>query len=72
MASTADRNARLNQLQQAAQQWATSRTNYLNNQVSTLQAILQGRGGANGVAQAGVTATSDLVVSQINDFLTGG
>lgn len=69
MASVADRNARLDALSKAAQQWSDSRTKYLNNQVSTLKSILQGRGGANGLSQAGVNATSDLVVSQIDDFL---
>jgi hypothetical protein len=71
MSSVAERNQRLDQLVQAATQWANSRTSYLNNNVNTLKAILQGRGGANGLAQAGVNATSGLVVSQIDDFLVG-
>ncbi len=69
MASVADRNARLDALMQAAKQWADSRTTVLNNQVATLKAILQGRTGSERLAQTGVSATSDLVVSEINDFL---
>jgi hypothetical protein len=71
MADTTARNARLNALVAATKAWATSRTNTLNNQVATLQAILQGRSGSNRLAQTGVDAASDLVVSSINDFLTG-
>jgi hypothetical protein len=69
MASVADRNARLDALVQAATQWATSRTNTLQNQVAVLKAILVGRTGSERLAQTSVSATSDLVVSSINDFL---
>jgi hypothetical protein len=69
MASVADRNARLDALVQAATQWANSRTTYLNNQVAVLKSILQGRTGSERLAQTSVSATSDLVVSSINDFL---
>jgi hypothetical protein len=72
MASATDaRNARLNALQSAAQAWATSRTTYLTNQVAVLTNILQGRTGSQQLANAGVAAASDLVVSSINDFLVG-
>jgi hypothetical protein len=69
MASVDDRNARLDALVQAATQWANDRTAYLNNQVATLKSILQGRTGSERLAQTSVSATSDLVVSSINDFL---
>lgn len=69
MASVADRNARLDALAAAAQAWADTRTAQLNSQVSTLKAILQGRTGSERLAQAGVSAASDLVVTEIDAFL---
>jgi hypothetical protein len=71
MADTAARNQRLQQLVAATQAWATSRTTVLNNQATSAQAILNGRTGATQLAQAGVDAASMLVVSQIDDFLSG-
>lgn len=71
MADASARNARLQQLVSATQAWASSRTATLNNQTATLQAILQGRGGSNRLAQTGVDAASNLVASSIDDFLTG-
>ena len=71
MADTAARNARLQALQTAATQWATQQTQVLNNQVTTLQNILQGRTGSDSLANASVTATSAVVVDSIDDFLTG-
>jgi hypothetical protein len=70
--SQADRNARLDKLSQAAQDWGKSRTDELNNRVSSAKAILKGRTGSERLAQATVDAASDLVVAQIDDFLTGG
>lgn len=69
MASVAERNARLDALVQAAQDWAKTRTDELNNRVSSAKAILQGRTGSERLAQTGVSATSDLVVDEINQFL---
>ena len=71
MADTAARNARLNALTAATKAWATARTATLNNQVVVLQAILQGRTGAQQLAQSGVDAVSNLVADSIDDFLTG-
>jgi hypothetical protein len=65
------RNARLKQLQTSATAWATARTTELNNQVTVLKLILNSRKGAGQTAQSGVSATSALVVSSIDDFLTG-
>lgn len=69
--SQADRDARLDKLSQAAQDWGKSRTDELNNRVSSAKAILKGRTGSERLAQATVDASSDLVVASINDFLTG-
>ncbi len=70
-AATAARNARLQKLLTATQAWATAQTAVLNNEVAVLQSILTGRNGAQSLAQAGVNAASDLVVSSISDFLVG-
>lgn len=70
--SQAERNARLDKLSQAAQDWGKARTDELNNRVSSAKAILKGRTGSERLAQATVDAASDLVVASINDFLTGG
>ena len=70
MVDVAARNARLDALTAAVQAWATAQTTYLNNQVTVLQAILVGRTGSDSLPQTAVDATSSLVVSSINDFLT--
>jgi hypothetical protein len=67
----AARNQRLDALQSAVQAWASAQTTYLNNQVTALQAILTGRTGSDSLPQTAVDATSALVVTSINDFLTG-
>lgn len=67
----AARNQRLNALLTAVQAWAAAQTTYLNNQVTTLQAILTGRTGSDSLPQTAVDQTSALVVSSINDFLGG-
>lgn len=71
MADVAARNARLDALATAAQAWATAKTTELNNRVNTAKAILKGRTGSERLAQSTVSATSGLVVSQIDDFLIG-
>ena len=68
-ASVADRNSRLDQLQGAVTTWAAKRTKYLKDQVATDRAILKGRTGSERLAQSSVTASKDLVVDSINDFL---
>ena len=68
----AARNARLDALNSAVQAWGNSQTTALNNLVTSAETILKGRTGSERLAQATVDATSNLVVAQINDFLTGG
>jgi hypothetical protein len=65
------RNQRLQALLSATQAWAKSSTAVLNNQVTTLQSILTGRTGSDSLPQTAVDATSSLVVTSINQFLTG-
>jgi hypothetical protein len=66
-----ERVQRLETLSSAVQEWADSRTKTLNNQVASLKKILQGRTGSDRLAQKGVDAASDLVVSEIDSFLVG-
>jgi hypothetical protein len=67
----AARNQRLQALQSAVQAWSSAQTTVLNNQVTALQAILTGRTGSDSLPQTAVDQTSALVVTSINDFLTG-
>lgn len=69
MSASDDRNARLDALVSATQQWATTRQNQITQQVAQNNAILQGRTGSQRLAQSAVAAASDLVVNSIDDFL---
>ena len=69
MTTAAERNQRLDALQQAATEWADKRTTELQNRVDSNKKILQGRTGADRLAQSAVAASSALVVSEIDDFL---
>jgi hypothetical protein len=71
MATQAERNARLDELQQAVTDYATSARRNLTNRVAINKRILQGRTGSERLAQSSVEASSDIVVDEINDFLTG-
>lgn len=70
-ASIEDRNARLDALGSAVKAWATSRRDYLNNQVAFSKRLLKGRTGSERLNQATVESASELAISQINDYLTG-
>lgn len=69
MASTAERDARLDALAEAARAWADAKTKELKNRTETAKAILQGRTGSERLAQVAVEAASTLVVSEIDEFL---
>jgi hypothetical protein len=69
MASTAERDSRLDALLSAAEAWADARTTELQNRVASSKKILQGRTGSERLAQAAVSATSSLVVAEIDEFL---
>lgn len=71
MATTAERNARLDALQQAVTQYATKQREELRRRVDVNKRILRGRTGSDRLAQASVQQSTQLVVAQINDFLTG-
>lgn len=68
--SKAARDARLAALLTATNQWADRRTKELKNRVAVVKKILKGRTGSERLATSTSSAASDLVVRQIDDFLT--
>ena len=71
MATVAQRNARLDELEQAVKQYAAAQRKQLTHRVDTCKRILRGRTGSDRLAQASVQQASGLVVTEINEFLTG-
>jgi len=67
----ADRDKRLKELEKATTDWADKETTRLKNEVSYLKDILQGRTGAKRLANQNVSDASELVVTEISQFLTG-
>ena len=67
--SEAERNARLDALETATKEWSDTITKRFQNQVAISKAILRGRTGSDRLAESGVTATSDLLIKEIDDFL---
>lgn len=68
-ASVSERNARLDALEKATEEWAKSSKGRLLEQVAISKAILRGRTGSDRLAEAGIEATSELVIQEIDDFL---
>lgn len=71
MATIAERNARLDALEQAVKQYAAQQRKLLNRRVDVSKRILQGRTGSERLAQASVQESTALVTAEIDDFLTG-
>lgn len=71
MSTQAERNARLDALAIAVKNHADKQRKNLRKRVAINKRILQGRTGSERLAQASVQASSDLVVDEINEFLTG-
>lgn len=71
MASSEERNKRLDNLAQATKDWAKSQRKYLQTQSSLAKRILKGRTGSERLAQTSVNTIGDLTVDEINQFLTG-
>ena len=67
--SVAERNARLDALLTATNEWSDKRTKELQARVATVKKLLKGRTGSERLATATSQAASDLVVRQIDDFL---
>jgi hypothetical protein len=71
MTPTEARNARLTALKNATTQWADNQTKYLNDQVTFAKRILRGRTGSERLTSTALSLGKDIVVDEINTFLTG-
>lgn len=71
MATTVERNARLDELEQAVKQYAAAQRKQLTHRVDVSKRILRGRTGSDRLAQAAVQQSTGLVVAEIDEFLTG-
>ena len=69
--SEKDRNQRLDELSSAVSAWAERRRTQLNNQVSFGKRLLKGRTGAERLNSVSVQRASDLLVDELDQFLTG-
>jgi hypothetical protein len=69
MSDVTDRNARLDALLNATNDWVDRRTKEYTDKVATVKKILKGRTGSERLATVTSTAASGLVVKQIDDFL---
>jgi hypothetical protein len=71
MADKAARDARLESLRTAIEQYAEKQRGHLENEVEFAKRILKGRPGSEGLNNESVTAASDLVVDELDEFLSG-
>lgn len=72
MADTkAERDARLDELKKATNEWADKEIKRLEDEAKFLKSILQGRTGAGRLTNQNVSDASKLVVDKISQFLTG-
>lgn len=69
MSSVEERNARLDELVEAATTWAGKRRRELQARVEANKKMLKGRTGSERLAQASVSAAQELVVDEIDAFL---
>jgi hypothetical protein len=70
MATQEERNARLDKLKSAAVAWADKEEQRLKKESALLKKILRGRTGSERLNNASVEAASDLLVDELNQFLT--
>lgn len=71
MATVDERNARLDALQTAVTNWAGKQRTELRNTTTLLRRLLSGRTGSDRLASKTVLTVSDLVVDEIDQFLSG-
>jgi hypothetical protein len=71
MASTAERNARLDALSTAVNSWADNKKKRLEKEAKLLKKILKGRTGSDRLSNASNEAASTLLVDELSQFLTG-
>ena len=66
-----NRNNRLQQLQQTTQQYVQKEQTRINNEVSVMQDILNGRTGGAGVQQSGTAVVTAVAQNDLNAYLSG-
>lgn len=71
MATQEERNARLDVLAAAVKAWAKKERERLQEQATFAKKLLQGRTGAERLNNASTTTASQLLVDEIDQFLTG-
>lgn len=67
----ADRDARLDALKKATEEWTEKETKRLEDEAKFLKSVLKGRTGAGRLANQNVADSSKLVVDEISQFLEG-
>jgi len=68
---TTERDARLDALKEAVEEWADKEITRLEDEATFLKSILKGRTGAGRLTEQNVADASKLVVDEISQFLTG-
>jgi hypothetical protein len=71
MATQEERNARLDKLKSAVGAWADKEEQRLTRESALLKKILKGRTGSERLNNASVESASDLLVDELDQFLTG-
>lgn len=71
MATKAERDARLDALDRAVDEWGERETKRLGDEVTFLKSVIKGRTGAGQLADQGVADASNLLVQKIGQFLEG-
>ncbi len=71
MANKAERDARLDELVGATKAWSKTRQKVLTDQVAFAKRVLRGRTGSERLNNETVTKASNLLVDEIDTFLTG-
>jgi hypothetical protein len=71
MATQAERNARLDKLKSAVDAWADKEEQRLTKESALLKKILKGRTGSERLNNVSVESASDLLVDELDQFLTG-
>lgn len=71
MSAIDERNKRLDNLLTVTKQWGEKRVKELEDKVTVIKALLKGRTGAERINNSAVTATQEVVVNSIEEFLDG-
>jgi hypothetical protein len=71
VATQEERNARLDKLKTAVNDWADKEEERLTKEATLLKKILRGREGSERLNNASVESASDLLVDELDQFLTG-